>query len=110
VNPTPARTTPTPAPSPRPVPPRNVNFRLPTNSVVGPVNRPPEEEIPDWQIKAQIEKRMTTHDQLSGVKVDVVKGVVTLSGTVPDADWRSTAQMLSKIKGVKGVRNDLKHN
>jgi hypothetical protein len=107
--PTPARATPTPAASPRPVPPRNFNIRLPTNSVLGQTNSAPE-EVPDSMIEAQIEKRMATHDQLSGVDVVVVGGVVSLNGTVPDADWKSTAQMLAKIKGVKAVRNNLKHN
>jgi osmotically-inducible protein OsmY len=62
---------------------------------------------PDWDIKAQIEKRLASHDQLSNVQVGVENGVVTLTGTVPTADWRKTAQMISKLEGVRSIVNKI---
>ena len=66
--------------------------------------------MPDWEIQAHIEKRMASHSQLSDVKVEVVGGVVTLTGTVPDEEWWKTAQIIGKMTGVKEVRNKLKRS
>jgi osmotically-inducible protein OsmY len=45
------------------------------------------------------------------INVDVVKGVVTLRGSVSDAEQKSEAEKLAKeTEGVKSVKNQLKVN
>jgi hypothetical protein len=105
--PTPATTspsnpTPTSAASPRPTPPHNLNVRPPINSVVGPVNSAPA-EVPDSVIQMHVDKRIAGHAQdLSDVEGEVSNGVVTLTGSVRSADWKTTVEM--QIRGITGVK------
>jgi hypothetical protein len=97
--PTPPPATPTPAASPRPTPSRNINLRLPINSVV----RPAPVQVPDSVIQQHVDKRIAGHAQdLSNVQGQVSDGVVTLTGSVHTADWKTTVEM--QIRGITGVK------
>lgn len=57
----------------------------------------------DADVKAAVEKSMSTNVALAGVVVDVKDGVATLSGQIKDEADRAAAEAL--VKGIKGVKS-----
>ena len=74
----------------------------------GPIEAADESVIPDAQIEARLTDVFGALESLSAVEVRVDGGVVTLSGTVPDAAAVTRAEVLaSKTNGVVAVENTL---
>ena len=74
----------------------------------GPIEAADDSVIPDAQIAARLEDVFGALESLRGVEIAVSGGVVTLTGTVPDAAAVSRAEVLaSKTNGVVAVENTL---
>lgn len=66
------------------------------------------ENITDAWILTKIKAKFTADPEINplNIDIDVVEGVVTLSGKVEDSETRSEAERLARnTKGVKSVRN-----
>lgn len=58
-------------------------------------------KVKDSDIKANVEKTLAADPDLSGLSVDVTKGVATVSGTVNSETAKASVD--TKVKSVKGV-------
>ena len=77
----------------------------------GDIATDPAEVVPDAQVAARLADIFSALESLSGVAVSVDGGVVTLSGTVPDAAAVRRAEVLaSKTDGVVAVENALEED
>jgi osmotically-inducible protein OsmY len=68
------------------------------------------EQVDDGWIKTKVISKYTADPEINpfNIGVQVVDGVVTLSGIVPRADVRSEAEKLAReTEGVRQVRNEL---
>lgn len=62
----------------------------------------------DADIKAAIEKSITTTPSLAGTVVEVSEGAVVLSGQLKDETAKALAETTTKaVKGVKSVTNNI---
>jgi len=68
-------------------------------------------DVKDTDVKKTVVERLGTDQQLKTADIEVRadNGMVTLTGTVPDARAKARAvELTRKVPGVRGVRNELR--
>ena len=112
---------PPPPGGPRPMDPLSMRFRPPAGApkagAAGPKKNPdvPQaktlSETPDVVLNSRVRASLIAAriPKAQDILAETAKGVVTLSGSVPSAALRAKAERTAKkIRGVKGVKNQIK--